>query len=75
MVANYTFTWSVPAYDAFSHFLETMPYKDLLEITVIFAPLVVHALIGIYIVATEAATWAPIAICATGAIFSSALPA
>ncbi len=52
MVANYTFTWSVPAYDAFSHFLETMPYKDLLEITVIFAPLVVHALIGIYIVAT-----------------------
>lgn len=52
MVANYTFTWSVPAYDAFSHFLETMPYKDLLEITVIFAPLVAHALIGIYIVAT-----------------------
>lgn len=31
MVANYTFTWSVPAYDAFSHFLETMPYKDLLD--------------------------------------------
>ena len=29
MVANYTFTWSVPAYDAFSHFLETMPYKEM----------------------------------------------
>lgn len=52
MVANYTLTWSVPAYDVFSHFLETMPYKDALEIVVIFAPLVFHAVIGIYIVFT-----------------------
>ncbi len=59
MVANYTFTWSIPAYDAFSHFLETMPYKDFLEITVIFAPLVVHALIGIYIVATGSCNVGP----------------
>lgn len=53
MVANYTLTWSVPAYDAFSYFLQTMPYKDLLEIVVIFAPLVFHALIGIYLVFTS----------------------
>lgn len=75
MVANYTFTWSVPAYDAFSHFLETMPYKDLLEITVIFAPLLCTLLSASISLRREAATWAPIAICATGAIFSSALPA
>ncbi|WP_251198071.1 succinate dehydrogenase [Anaerotardibacter muris] len=52
LVANYTLTWSIPAYDAFSHFLETMPYKDLLEIVVIFLPLLFHAIIGIYIVFT-----------------------
>lgn len=53
LVANYTLTWSVPGYDAFSHFLETMPYKDFLEITVIFVPLLFHAIIGVYLVFTS----------------------
>lgn len=55
MVANYTLTWSIPAYDAFSSFLQTMPYKDLLEVAIIFAPLVFHAAIGIYLVFTSSA--------------------
>lgn len=53
LIANYTLTFSVPSYDALSHFLATMPYKDFLEITIIFVPLIFHALIGIYLVFTS----------------------
>lgn len=53
MVANYTVTFSPEGYEALCHFMQTMPYKDLLEIVVIFLPLVFHAIIGLYIVATS----------------------
>ncbi len=53
MVANYTVTFSPEGYEALCHFMATMPYKDLLEIMVIFLPLVIHAFIGLYIVATS----------------------
>lgn len=53
MIANYTVTFSPEGYEALCHFMATMPYKDLLEIMVIFLPLIIHALIGFYIVATS----------------------
>ncbi|MFD2637526.1 succinate dehydrogenase cytochrome b558 subunit [Piscibacillus salipiscarius] len=52
LVVNYFSTYGPEAFNAAAHFMESLPLRLLLEIVVIYLPLLFHAIYGVYIAFT-----------------------
>ena len=52
LVVNHFATRGAEAFNAATHFMESLPFKILLEIFIIFLPLMFHAFYGLYIAFT-----------------------